>query len=200
MLRLLSVLATRSSNPLRYANIADALDLDEKTVKSYVSLLEAIFLVRTIPAWRPSFLARVLHAPKVYITDSGLLAHLLGADEQRIAEDDRITGIAFETFAAMEVMKLASWSDVDPRIYHFRDRRGAEVDLVLEDRAGRVVAIEIKAKASPTQNDTKSLIKLRDALGSQFVSGAVIHTGEQTLPLGDRLWGIPISGLWGPDL
>ena len=142
----------------------------------------------------------MLHAPKVYITDSGLLAHLLGADEQRIAKDDRVTGIAFETFAAMEVMKLASWSDVDPRIYHFRDRRGAEVDLVLEDRSGRVIAIEIKAKASPTRNDTKSLIKLRDALGSQFVSGAVIHTGEQTLPLGDRLWGIPISGLWGPDL
>ena len=53
---------------------------------------------------------------------------------------------------------------------------------------------------SAHKNDTKSLIKLRDALGSQFISGAVIHTGEQTLPLGDRLWGIPISGLWGPDL
>ena len=196
MLRLLSVLATRSSNLLRYANIADALDLDEKTVKSYVGLLEAIFLVRRIPAWRPGFLARVLHAPKVYITDSGLLAHLLGADEQRVAKDDRVTGIALETYVAMEVMKLASWSDAEPRIYHFRDRRGAEVDLVLEDRSGRVVAIEIKAKASPTQNDTKSLVKLRDALGSRFISGAVLHTGEQTLPLGDRLWAIPISGLW----
>jgi hypothetical protein len=196
MLRLLSVLATRSSNLLRYANVADALDLDEKTVKSYVGLLEAIFLVRTVPAWRPGFLARVLHAPKVYITDSGLLAHLLGADEQRLAEDDRVTGIALETFVAMEIMKHASWSDVDPRIYHYRDRRGAEVDLVLEDRSGRVVAIEIKARASLAQNDTKSLAKLRDAVGDQFVSGAVIHAGEQTLPLGDRLWAIPVSGLW----
>jgi predicted AAA+ superfamily ATPase len=196
MLRLLSVLATRSSNLLQYANVADALDLDAKTVKSYIGLLEAIFLVRTIPAWRPSFLARVLHAPKVYITDSGLLAHLLGADEQRLANDDRVTGIALETFVAMEVMKHASWSDVDPRIYHFRDRRGAEVDLVLEDRSGRVVGIEIKAKASLTQNDVQSLAKLRDALGSQFVGGIVIHAGEQTLPLGDRLWALPISGLW----
>jgi predicted AAA+ superfamily ATPase len=196
MLRLLSVLATRSSNLLRYANVADEIDLDEKTVKSYVGLLEAIFLVRTVPAWRPSFLARVLHAPKVYVTDSGLLAHLLGADEQRIGEDDRVTGIALETFVAMEVMKLASWSDVDPRVYHFRDRRGAEVDLVLEDRSGRVAGIEIKAKASPTQADTRSLVKIRDALGDRFAGGAVICTGEQTLPLGDRLWAIPISGLW----
>ncbi len=169
--RLLSVLATRSSNLLRYANLADALDLDEKTVKSYVSLLEAIFLVRTVPAWRPSFLARVIHAPKVYITDSGLLAHLLNADEQRLADDDRVTGIALETFVAMEIMKHASWSDVDPRIYHFRDQRGAEVDLVLEDRSGCVVAIEIKAKASPTQSDAKGLVKLRDALGARFAGG-----------------------------
>ncbi len=196
MLRLLSVLATRSGNLLRYATLASELELDEKTVKSYVGLLEAIFLVRTVPAWRPGFLKRVLHAPKVYITDSGLLAHLLGADEQRLADDDRVTGIALETFIATEVMKQASWSETDPRIYHFRDRRGAEVDLVLEDRAGRVVAIEIKAKASLAQSDTQSLVKLRDAAGSRFLSGAVIHAGEQTLPLGDRLWAIPISGLW----
>jgi uncharacterized protein len=196
MLRLLSLLATRSGNLLRYANVADALDLDGKTVKSYIGLLEAIFLVRRIPAWRPGFLQRVLQAPKVYVTDSGLLAHLLGADERRIAEDDRVTGIALETFAAMEILKLVSWSAVEPRVYHFRDRRGAEVDLVLEDRAGRIVAIEIKAKVSLSGDDTKGLVKLRDALADQFVSGVVLHAGEQTLPLGDRLWAIPVSGLW----
>jgi hypothetical protein len=58
----------------------------------------------------------VLQAPKVYVTDSGLLAHLLGADERRIAEDDRVTGIALETFAAMEILKLVSWSEVEPRV------------------------------------------------------------------------------------
>ncbi len=196
MLRLLSVLATRSSNLLRYANVASSLELDEKTVKSYIGLLEAIFLVRTVPAWRPGFLARVLHTPKIYITDSGLLAHLLGANEQRLAADDRLTGIVLETFVAMELTKQASWSEVDPHIYHFRDRYGAEVDLVLEDRSGRVVGIEVKARASLTRNDTKTLAKLRDALGPLFVAGAVIYTGEQTLPLGDRLWALPVSGLW----
>lgn len=93
----------------------------------------------------------MVHAPKVYITDSGLLAHLLGADEQRLAEDDRVTGLALETFVAMEVMKHAGWSEVDPRVYHFRDSWGGEVDLVLEDRSGRVVAIEVKARASLSQ-------------------------------------------------
>ncbi|MGH2780330.1 MAG: ATP-binding protein [Thermoleophilaceae bacterium] len=196
MPRLLSVLATRSSNLLQYANVARELELDEKTVKSYISLLEAIFLVRLVPAWRPSFLQRILHSPKVYITDSGLLAHLLGADEQRIADDDRVTGIALETFVATEIMKHASWSGTDPRIYHFRDRRGAEVDLVLEDRSGRVVAIEVKAKVSLGKDDSKGLEKLRAAAGSRFTAGAVIHAGDQTLPLGDRLWALPVSALW----
>ncbi|HEX3433961.1 MAG TPA: DUF4143 domain-containing protein [Solirubrobacteraceae bacterium] len=159
-------------------------------------MLEAIFLVRTLPAWRPSFLARVVHTPKIYVTDSGLLSHLLGADEQRLAEDDRVTNLALETFVAMEVMKHASWGDVDPRVYHFRDRHGAEVDLVLEDRSGRVVAIEVKAKASLSQKDASVLAKMRDALGVKFITGAVIHAGEQTIPLGDRLWAIPVSGLW----
>jgi predicted AAA+ superfamily ATPase len=196
MRRLLSVLATRSGNLLNYASIADALEIDQKTVKSYIQLLEAIFLVQTLPAWRPSFLARVVHAPKVYITDSGLLAHLLGADEKRLARDDRVTGLALETFVAMEVLKYASWSEVDPRIYHFRDRWGGEVDLVLEDRAGRIVAIEIKAKASLSQKDASVLAKLRDSLGEQFTAGVIINSGEQTVPLGERLWSLPVSGLW----
>jgi predicted AAA+ superfamily ATPase len=196
MPRLLSALAARSSNLLRYANVASELQLDEKTVKSYTGLLEAIFLVRLVPAWRPSFLQRVLHTPKVYLTDSGLLAHLLGANEQRIAEDDRVTGAALETFVAMEVMKHAGWSETDPRVYHFRDRRGAEVDLVLEDRSGRVVAIEVKARVSLGRGDTKGLEKLRAATGERFVAGAVIHPGDRTLPLGDRLWAVPVAGLW----
>jgi len=196
MRRLLSVLATRSANLLRYSSIADALEINQKTVKSYIGVLEAIFLVQTLPAWRPSFLSRVVHAPKVYITDSGLLTHLLGADEQRIASDDRVTGIALETFVATEVMKHSGWSEVDPRIYHFRDAWGGEVDLVLEDRAGRVVAIEAKARATLSQRDASALVKLRDSLGEKFIAGVVIHSGEQTLPLGERLWAVPVSGLW----
>lgn len=194
--RLLALLATRSGSLLSYANIADSLDLDAKTVKTYVGALEAIFLVRTVPSWRPGFLQRVLHAPKVYIADSGLLCHLLGASQQRIAADARVTGSALETFVAMEVIKHASFSALDPRVYHYRDQRGGEVDLVLEDRAGRVVAIEVKTKASLSQSDSRGLAKLRQAAGERFIAGAVVHTGEQTVPLGDRLWAIPLSGLW----
>lgn len=96
----------------------------------------------------------------------------------------------------MEILKLASWSETEPRVYHYRDHRGGEVDLVLEDRTGRIVAIEIKAKVSLSSADTKSLVKLRNALGENFLAGVILHAGEQTIPLGERLWAIPVSGLW----
>jgi hypothetical protein len=66
----------------------------------------------------------------------------------------------------------------------------------LKDRAGNVVATEMKAKASLTQADARGLAKLRDAVGKRFVARVVIHAGEQTLPFGDRLWAVPVSGLW----
>lgn len=194
--RLLRLLASRSGNLLRYSSVADSLNLDAKTVKSYIGLLEAIFLVRTVPAWRPGFLQRVVQTPKVYITDSGLLTHLLSADQSRIATDDRVTGIAFETFVAMEIIKHAGFSETDPLVYHFRTSRDVEVDLVLEDGAGNVVAIEVKAKASLSRSDARGLDKLRDAAGDRFIAGVIVHTGEQTLPFGDRLWAVPVSGLW----
>lgn len=67
---------------------------------------------------------------------------------------------------------------------------------MLEDCAGNVVAIEVTPRRSLSQADTRGLATLRDAAGKRFVAGVVIHAGEQTLPFGDRLWAVPVSGLW----
>jgi predicted AAA+ superfamily ATPase len=70
---------------------------------------------------------------------------------------------------------------------------GEEIDLLLEDRAG---AIEVKPKASLSARDWRSLSRLRDALGDRFRCGCVIHLGADTVPLGDRLFALPLSALW----
>ncbi len=195
MPRLLRLLAAQAANELVYRNVARRLDISYETVKSYVGLLEAVFLITLLPAWRPGLGGREIHAPKVYVVDSGLLVHLAGADTQRIAGDDQVTGKILENFVAMEILRLSEWARTEARPHHYRRGRD-EVDLVLESRSGEVVAIEIKASASIRSNDYAGLIKLRDALGDRFVIGAVIYTGAQTLPLGDRLWALPVSALW----
>lgn len=194
--RLLASLAAHSAQPANWTAIARGLGLADKTVATYTGLLEAIFLVQRIPAWRPSFLQRVLHAPKVYITDTGLLCHLLGADAHRIATDERVTGLALETFVGMEVIKQAELADDPPSVYHYRDRDGSEVDLILETRAGQVAAIEVKAAQSVSTSDLRGLRKIRDHAGDNFTAAVVLYTGESTIHLDDRIWAVPLSGLW----
>jgi uncharacterized protein len=195
MPRLLRLLAAQAAGLLNYKTVADRLQLHPDTVKSYTQLLETVFLVLRLPAWRPGLGAREVHTPKLHLVDSGMLAHLLAADERRIATDDQITGKLLENFVAMEIVKHRDWAQTDARIHHYRDGRD-EIDLVLEDRSGAIAAIEVKAGATLTARDWRALAKLRDRTGERFRAGVVMHAGRQTLPLGERLWAIPLSGLW----
>jgi predicted AAA+ superfamily ATPase len=103
--------------------------------------------------------------------------------------------MALENFIAMEVAKHAEWASAEARLFHYRRER-EEIDLLLENRAGEVVAIEVKSKASLSARDWRSLAKLRDAMGDQFRCGCVIHPGSDTVPLGDRLFALPLCALW----
>jgi len=167
-----------------------------ETVRSYTQLLETVFLVRRHPAWRSGVGAREGALPKVYLTDTGLLAYLLTASEERIKADDQIAGKVFENFIAMEIAKqIDSARTWGVGQYHWRDD-DEEVDIVLENADGRVVGIEAKASATIRPDDAKGLIKLRDRLGDRFVSGAVFCTAGQTQRISDRIWAVPVSGLW----
>jgi predicted AAA+ superfamily ATPase len=192
--RLLRLLATQSANLLNYRSVAQRLEMDPKTVKAYVVLLEQMFLVQRLPAWRPGLGARESSTPKIYVCDSGLLVHLLGADERRVEDDDQVTGKVCETFVAGELLKHATWADEVVRLHHYqRDRE--DVDLVLENRRGDIAAVEVKARATITPKDWRWIAKLRDARGEQFRAGAIVYSGAQTLPLGDRLWAVPFAAL-----
>lgn len=193
--RLLKVVAARAANLFVPGNLSKAMDLDHRTVDRYVGLLETIFLVKRVPAWRPGLGQREIQTPKIYLVDSGLLLHLLGADEERMVTDDQVTGKALENFVAMELVKHAEWSAVAPRVFHYR-QAADEVDLVFESRPGDVAAVEVKARVSLSRSDWRVLAKLRDKLGDRFKCGVIVYAGEQTIPLGDRLYAVPVSGLW----
>ena len=192
---LLRLLAAQSANLFVVSSSAQRLGLDPRTVEAYCDLLEAAFLIRRIPAWRPGIGAREVRTPKVYVTDSGLLCHLLGADTSRLADDDQVTGKALENFVAMEVARHADWAQTDARLFHYRSGR-REIDLVLESRSGEIVCVEVKAAASFGARDWRAMAALRDERGERFRSGVLLYAGERTLPLGDRLWAVPISALW----
>jgi uncharacterized protein len=80
------------------------------------------------------------------------------------------------------------------RLYHYRVHGGAEVDIVLENQRGQLVGIEVKATATPKQDDFKGLKSFMADVGERFQRGIVLH--ERTLPFGEQLWAMPVSSLW----
>ncbi|HET8970395.1 MAG TPA: DUF4143 domain-containing protein [Candidatus Nanopelagicales bacterium] len=194
--RLLDAFAATSASLVSYAGLARDLAIDLKTAQAHTDLLETLFVVQRLPAYSGNLLNRVVKAPKGYITDSGMLCHLIGADAERIVTDDKIAGMTFETFAVMELLRHAEWLDRPPRPYHYRDRDGREVDLVLEHPNGDVIGIEVKAAASIRSSDLRGLRHLHAKIGDRFRGGAVLYTGEATVPFGNGLFAVPLSALW----
>jgi len=101
-----------------------------------------------------------------------------------------------ETFVMMELARQLTWSAERARLHHYRTKDGVEVDAVLETPDGRIIAIEVKAGATVRAEDPAGLRHLAQRLGSRFVAGYVLYTGQQTLPFGDRLRAIPIDTVW----
>lgn len=111
-------------------------------------------------------------------------------------QDRSTLGQLLETFVFQELRRQASWHEDEIRFHHYRDRDGAEVDLVMERGAGQVAAIEAKASATVTASDFRGLRKLKDGLGKQFIAGIVLYDGEMTAGFGDGLYAVPIRALW----
>ena len=195
---LLRLLAARTSTLVNYAALGRALALDEKTVKAHVELLAQLFLLHRLRPWSANLGARQVKTPKLLLTDTGLAAALVGVDAARYSAPDQgaLAGGLFETFVVMELIKQASWSTTPVELFFYRDSDKREVDLVVESASGDVVAIEAKAAAATTASDVRGLRVLRDKLGERFKTGVVVYSGEHTLPIEDRIWAIPISGLW----
>jgi hypothetical protein len=196
MPRLLQVLARYSGQLTNFTQLGGQIGFDDKTTRRYVGILEQLFMVRRLQPWFRNELRRLVKTPKLHFLDSGLLAALLGVTPERVAADRAVFGRLLETFVFAEILKQASWLRRSCAIFHYRDKDQDEVDLVLEDTAGAVVAIEVKAAATVMAADFKGLRKLADACGSAFQAGIVLYDGETAVPFGRRLFAAPVSCLW----
>lgn len=196
--RVLRLAAARSAALTNMSAIGRELGIDHKTVGKYLGSLEQLFLVVRLPAWHANLGHRVVRSPKLHVADTGMLCSLIGADTERLTTDGTLAGGVFETFAVTEIMRQADCGDFahDLRPHHYRDQAGHEVDLVLERFNGDVVAIEVKATASPRPRDAAGLKLLRDNLGDRFKQGILLHLGAGPIPIGDRISAIPLAALW----
>ncbi len=195
--QLLRLLAARTACELVMQSVIDDAPLERQAVYDHRAWLETVHLVTTLPAWSRNLTRRVKRHPKAYVTDPGLAAWLLGKTPAALeGPTDPATGQLVETFVFTELRRQLTWASNDATLYHWRDRAGAEVDLVVESSDGRVLGIEVKAGQTPGRDWFRWLSTMRDMLGARFVAGLVLYTGTEVLPFGDRLLAVPISALW----
>jgi len=197
--RLLALLASRAGSLLNYADIARSVQIPQTTLKRYLALLETTFLIQLLPPWSSNLGLRLVKSPKLYISDSGLLVHLLSADRERLQANAIQFGHVLENFVVMELRKQASWSKMQSRLYHYRTQSGHEVDIVLEGQGGRIVGIEVKVGATISSDDFKGLRHLAETVGDQFHRGVLLYGGNESLPFGDKLHAVPLNTLWQPS-
>ena len=194
---LLRILAHHSGQLTNYSVIGSTLGLTHTTTQKYTRIFEQLFLVRTVPPWYTNVLKRLIKTPKLHFLDTGLLAAMRNVSRERIQKDRSLFGALLESFVFAELLKLTTWTPLRFDFFHFRDKDGDEVDIVIEDMQGRVVAIEVKAAATVVAADFRGLRKIAAACGERFVMGMVLYDHDKVVPFGDRLWAVPLSALWG---
>lgn len=198
---LITYLSGLCGNLLKFSNVSNDLEIDDKTAKTYVSLLELMFIVKTVPTFLKNRAKReVTHMPKLHFVDTGLACNLLGLHNvEQLLQSPNYGGL-LENFVYMEIIKHTQWALNDVSIYHFRDKRKNEVDIIMEQANGQTIAIEIKASSSISIRDFKGIIKFAEFAGDKFSHGILFYTGKHVLPFnnGDlKMVALPIGVLNG---
>ena len=194
--RLLAVVASQTARLLNVADLSGPFQMTRPTVRDYVTLLQRVFLLDELPPWHSNRLSRLVKTAKLHAGDTGVACALLDVGADDLWADRELYGQMLETFVYGELQRQASGLGRPVRFHHLRDRKGVEVDLVLERSGRQLVGVEVKAAATVRGKDFHGLHKLQDAVGERLVAGVVLYDGQVTLPFGDGLWAVPIRRLW----
>jgi predicted AAA+ superfamily ATPase len=195
--RFLRALAHTAGQVCYYTQLGAQVGLDGKTAARYMSVFEQMYLLKRVDPWAGNRLKRVVKAPKLQFLDSGLLAMLLNLTEEEIQKNRARFGHVLETFVYAELLKHTTTAQADYHLMYYRDADKVEVDIVIENAAGQLVGVEVKASATVTEADLRGLRKLAGLAGDSFSRGVILYDGDETLPLGDRICAAPLSTLWG---
>ncbi|MEY4103289.1 MAG: hypothetical protein RLZZ116_335 [Planctomycetota bacterium] len=194
--KLLKLAASQTARLINVSELATPFEVSRPTIRDYVTLLERIFLLDELPPWHSNRLKRLVRTPKLHLTDSGLACALLGMTAAELWQDRTMLGQLLETFVYGELRRQSSGIEEPIEFSHYRDKDGAEVDIVMEHAGARVSGVEVKASSTVHPTDFRGLRRLREATGKRFTCGVVLYDGEVTVGFGDGMFAVPLASLW----
>ena len=156
--KFIKLLAGRVGQVINFQSLAGDVGADAKTIKQWLSILEASFVVFKLPPYFENFGKRSIKSPKYYFTDTGLLAYLLGIETASQVTRDPLVGRLFENLVVLEALKARYNQGRTPDLYCYRDKHGHEIDLL--HKSGRdLIGVEIKSAATYHATFKKGLLE-----------------------------------------
>ena len=186
-------IATRACQILNYSSIAKDCGKDEKTVKSWISVLEATDIIKLIYPLRKEELKRITSAPKIIFMDSGLCTYLCHINSMKALEEYTNFGFLFENYIISELIKINNNYNLEEEFYFYRDKDGNEIDLIIKDYDGILHPYEIKYKNKVDISMISSFKKLNYL--SNIGKGGIIYTGTILKDLTPKNQIIPVSSI-----
>lgn len=185
--------AARTGQTLNYSNIANELDVDVKTVRSWLSILETSGLIYLLPPYHNNLLKRIIKSPKLYFLDTGLCSFLSKWPTYEALEAGSMSGAILETYAVSEIIKSYWHNGAIGNIYYYRDTDKKEIDILIES-GDTIYPIEVKKNANPSKDAIKSF-KVLDNLNKKVGQGTVLCLRDNQFPLTREVDLFPIGRL-----
>ena len=187
----LELLALRTAQELRYDVLANSVGIDVRTLKKWISILETSGIIYLLHPYLPNKSNRIIKAPKMYFTDTGLCAYLCKWPDARMLENCAMNGAFFETFIVSELVKNLYAYNREPKetLFYYRDTDQKEVDLLYVEQ-NRLYPIEIKKSSSP-KNPTRNFSVLKK-YEMEIEAGLIIDTCDKIRPFNDFAYEYPV--------
>jgi uncharacterized protein len=192
-LRFLKTLAARTAQLINYAEIARDVDVDQKTIKAWISILETSGLIYILQPYHSNYTKRLIKSPKIYFLDTGLCSYLTNWSSPEVLESGAMSGAILETYVMGELLKSYWHNGQKENIYFYRDQEGHEVDFLIE-QDNTLYPIECKKSATPSLSSIKNF-KILEKMGKKIGCGSVLCLRETETYLNKDVMVIPIGYL-----
>lgn len=176
-MKFMKLCAARVGSVFNASEIAGQLGVDGKTVTSWLSVLQASYLVTLLPPYYENISKRLVKSPKLYFNDPGLACFLLDIESPRQLERDKMRGAIFENYVVMEVIKHRYNRGLLDGIYFYRDSNQNEVDILLKEE-GEITAIEVKSSMTYHSSFEDSISKLAEWIKTPISNKLIVYTGD----------------------
>ena len=187
--------AARTGQLLNTSDIANAVDVDHKTVKAWLSVLQASNIVRVIEPFWPNIDKRLTKTPKIFFMDTGLVCHLTRWTTPDQLRNGAAAGHIFETFIVSEILKSFMNSGKSLHdVWFYRDTKKREIDLVIQD--GHILhPVEIKVSATVKKDAVKNFACLENLPGYEVSFGHVICQTPEPYFITRTVQAVPVWGI-----